>query len=1128
MADDALQKILTETGVALLPLQSIDSPDKAAQFFRKLGYDSSAGSFGSALVDVAGRAGDLVEAIRVVAEAKDDAVVGAVATLLADLAALIQSVETLAHQIAGASSQPNLDQLPRRLTDYLLLEYLHTQRVQLHEVLYLLGLIDHRAELAAGEPSRTVHWERFGQFFSNPGRIFDDVYRWNTDFDTEEFLRRLERVMRSVPLPGGRYPQSASTKALLGNTSTGLSEIRLPIFQKGLTEETYSQFGITFSPAEPQGTKKKGIALLPYIMGAAEFEFDVCERGELVFASSGDVAGIGVVVRPPAELEGLLNLTGGFRASIAIREKATHAQELILIGSEGGTRLSVSGLGIEWFLENNQQRFDLGFEGEIQSLKLVIAGGEGDGFIQSVLDGLNVQAEANVAMGMSLLKGFTFRGGAQFAIEISTHIDLGPLRIESLRLAVGPQDAAIEAEVGAMLGLNLGPMQAVVENIGVTGTLQFHNGNLGPLDLDVGFKPPNGVGLSIDAGVVRGGGYLFLDYDKGEYAGALELVFSGFLAVKAIGLINTKMPDGSDGFSLVIIVTAEFGTPIQLGFGFTLIGLGGLLGLNRTMMLEALAEGVRSGAVESVMFPRNVVANAPQIISDLRRFFPPEEGTFLIGPMAKLGWGTPTLISASMGVIIEVPPGNIAILGVLKCALPDEDAALLILQVKFIGAIEVDKSRLWFFASLYGSRVVFITLDGDMGLLISWGDDANFVLSVGGFHPRFNPPGLPFPRPQRVSLSILNTPFARIRVEGYFAVTSNTAQFGAAIDIFFGVDAFSLNGHMGFDALFQFSPFYFNIAFSASMSVKVFGFGLFSVRIRGELEGTSPWHIDGEGSISLLFWDISVPISHTWGDRADTVLPEIAAMPILEAEFEKRENWSALPPSGSQISVSLRSIDAAEELVLHPVGALSISQRAVPLGLSITKIGNQQLSDISKAVVKVNADGLVEKAPVRESFATAQYRDLDAAAKLSAPGYEKQPAGTKVSVSGMDTRTSHAVKRIVFHELITIDNNFKEHLQRFFSIGWKWFRQLLGSNATARSLLSKAQRRAKVPFDEKVVTVDPGYVIVNTRDNTAWGGAATFGSHAQASDALRDRVAANPEMAEALHVVPAAEARRAA
>ena len=57
------------------------------------------------------------------------------------------------------------------------------------------------------------------------------------------------------------------------------------------------------------------------------------------------------------------------------------------------------------------------------------------------------------------------------------------------------------------------------------------------------------------------------------------------------------MPDGSPGFSLLVVITAEFATPIQLGFGFVLVGVGGLLGLNRSMNVEALAEGVRTGAV---------------------------------------------------------------------------------------------------------------------------------------------------------------------------------------------------------------------------------------------------------------------------------------------------------------------------------------------------------------------------------------------------------------------------------------------------------------------------------------------------------------------------------------------------
>ena len=71
------------------------------------------------------------------------------------------------------------------------------------------------------------------------------------------------------------------------------------------------------------------------------------------------------------------------------------------------------------------------------------------------------------------------------------------------------------------------------------------------------------------------------------------------------------------------------------------------------------------------MFPKDVIANAPRIISDLRAIFPPRKGKFLIGPMAKLGWGTPTLISLSLGIIIEIP-GNIAIVGVLQVALPTD------------------------------------------------------------------------------------------------------------------------------------------------------------------------------------------------------------------------------------------------------------------------------------------------------------------------------------------------------------------------------------------------------------------------------------------------------------------------
>ena len=1006
--------------------------------------------------------------------------------------------------------------MTRHLIDFFVVTLLEQQLPRLAFLLKLLGLLDWHVVEPSGslnEPryvKKVLRLDRIGDLIRDPAAHFAAVYGWGTvAFDPSDILQAVLRFYhRESSIKVGKIGADAFLQTGPFRWSRD-SSVNPPGFMLDASTsfaKTFTQ-RVEFSPT-----------------WGMDFKTDFNIGG-----------GIVVRLRPPFEFSAAPKTgTVGGSASFTVNRNET-ARGMTMIGGNDLIQLTADNVGVGAELTigastSGSVNIDPGVFGELKQLTITLGSKDSDSFLASLLASADVKGSFDLGLGWKLKEGLVIKAAGGLEIAIPMHQNLGVATFETLYiiLKINP-DGSFSLETSAAITGHVGPLTAVVERMGALVKIAFSAGadkKFGPVDLSLAFKPPNGVGLAVDATVVRGGGYLYLDYEKGEYAGALELVFSGFLALKAIGIISTRMPDGSAGFSLLIIITAEFGTPLQLGFGFTLIGVGGLLGLNRTMKLEELAEGVRTGAVESVMFPRDVVANAPRIISDLQRFFPPKQDTFLIGPMAKLGWGTPTLISASLGVIIEIPPGNIAILGVLKCILPDEDAALLVLQVKFIGALEVDKSRLWFFASLFGSRVLFITIGGEMGLLISWGTQPEFILSVGGFHPKFNPPPMPFPTPDRVSLSILNEPLARIRVNGYFAVTSNTAQFGARVELYFLLSAFSIEGHLGLDALFQFSPFYFIVTISASVSVKVFGVGLFSVRIHGELEGTSPWHIEGEGSISLLFWDIDVPFSHTWGESADTVLPEIAALPIIKGEFEKRENWVALAPAGTRLSVSLREVEATEELVLHPLGALRISQRAVPLDLSIQKVGNQKVSDVEKAVLKITAQGLVQKAQVREPFATAQFRDMDAAAKLSAPGYENQVSGADVSVSGSDTRTTHAVKRIVLHELITIDNNYKEHLQRFFNVGIVWFKQLLGSNATARSTLSKATKTAKVPFGDRVKATAPGFVIADMSDNSAFAGTPTFSSHAKAGDVL-DQINTDPATAGKYHVIPAAEVKAA-
>jgi len=1120
---DALQSVLTELGLAIAPFRAVKTPDQAVGFFRQLGYELPSAAFGSGLNAVATQASGLISALEELVNANSDSeIAAALADIFAKLVAAVHSIAQLHDELqANAGGIPNLADLPRRLTDFLVLDYLDRARPQAHGALHLLGLIDHTPNPLAGQTTRTVNWERFTQFINSPGQIAEDVYHWNSGFDATTFLTRLAELMKAGGLPGGLYPQANSTKVALGNTSVGLTELRFPIMQKGFTPETYSQFGITFSPADAQGSDGKGIALLPYIMGAAEFDFDVCDRGQLTFQASADIKGVGLAVRPPFNAQAILNAAGDFSASIKIAEKPEKAQEIILVGSAGGSRLALQGLGIKWFAKTVSGKLDLGVEADIQAIRVVLKGGDGDGFIQKILSGLNVQAEAQLGLGMSLLQGFIITGGGKLTIELSVHIDLGPIAIEALQLTLQPAADKFNLGAGVNLTAALGPLEASVEGIGLQAALQFKHGNLGPAQLDISFLPPKGVGLSVNAAVVQGGGFLYIDTDRGEYAGALQLEIADFLSVAAIGLLSTKMPDGSSGFSLLIILTADFGVGIQLSFGFTLLAVGGLLGLNRTVLMQSLVDGVRTNSIQSIMFPQDVVANAPRIISDLRAIFPAQQGTFLIGPLAKIGWGKPTLISLSLGIIIEIPPGDAVILGILRAALPADDEAILVLQVNFVGVLEFDKQRFYFFAQLFDSHVLFITISGSMGILFAYGNNANFVLSVGGFHPQFKPPPLPFPAPQRISLDIINESFARIRADGYFAITTNTVQFGTHSDFFFGFDACSVSGSSGFDALIQFSPFHFIAEISTQFSVQVFGVGVFGVGIDVSLSGPAPWHVHGTASLSFFFFSIDIGIDFTWGDDPNTTLPPIQVMPILTAEAQKVSNWKTALPANLKLLVVPRQLDPTEAaLVLHPAGTLQVSQRAIPLDLKIDKVGSQPPSDANQFAFSVSGAVLIKVRDLQEPFAPSQFRNFDDATKLSQPAFVPQDSGIELAGSAT-INAGTAITRPLRYDLSVVDKESEPVRLQFFAHSRAMFSNFLAGNSAGQSKLSANFRGLVRPQPESVTVFSETFAVALQSNNQVFHPeAAAFSSQTQARDYISHAVAQNSSLEDTLHVIP--------
>ncbi|MFL5897127.1 MAG: DUF6603 domain-containing protein [Solirubrobacterales bacterium] len=1140
MAGGTLDRIALELAKLLEPLQSRLSAGQIRDLFIDLGLEfppelETQGSFVGALERTGtaiGQLEPLVEQLVGAIEAEDvgqivqlsTQIVGIVANVLPALDTIATELDNLSGSLPGMSPadvEAFAANLAVHLLDFSIAGYLQDYHPILLQVLALLGIVEviHEPGVPGDETKpphvkRTLRLEQIGDLLSSPDAELKKLYGWGeAGFDGRAFLERASDLLASLSVPVS-YDAAA--------TPPTLSILLLHLFPR--TDLTPPGLEAELGLSLPVG-EEIGFPLI-----SPEWQLAVALKAELA-------ADVGVTIQPPAQIE-IVPPAGSVqgRASVGVnRLPKAPATAISLLAIPGGSKLEAGEIGaglvadLHWDSTANKASADFGLEGHVKGGKLVLTMEEADGFLKQLLEGFRVESEFDVGFGWTAGGGVFFTGSSTVEIQLPAHISLGPVDIDAITLSLGLKGQELPVALSANLKAALGPLQAVVEGIGLEAPLSFppdHKGNLGPVDLGFRFKPPKGAGLSIDTGVVVGGGYLFFDPDRGEYAGVLELALAEIVTVKAIGLITTRMPDGTEGFSLLIIITAEFGAGIQLGFGFTLNAVGGLLGVNRTMLFEPLMQGVRTGSVDSIMFPRDVVANAPRIISDLRAIFPPNQGTFLIGPMAKLGWGEPTLVSLSLGVIIVIPPGDIALLGVLELALPTEEADILRLQVNFAGALEFSKQRLYFFASLYDSHFLFITLQGEMGLLFAYGQDANFVLSVGGFHPRFNPPPLPFPTPQRIQLNVINESYARIRCDAYFAVTTNTAQFGAHADMFFGFSALSVEGHSGLDALIQFSPFHFIVEISTSFSVKVFGAGVWGLGIDLTLEGPTPWHAHGTASISFLFLSIDVNVDFTWGDARDTTLPPVAVMPILGGELEKRSNWKAELPSGSNLLVSLRHLDQAEaDLVLHPVGSLQVSQRAVPLDLHLDKVGSQKPSDANQFSLEVTSTGLSKTRNLTEPFAPAQFRDSDDAGKLSAPAYSPFDSGIELAPKGKTADSGAALTRAVRYDLHIVDTKLHPPLQRLF---WVYpgalFQHWLGGSSVALSALSQAQSKLTKPYAEGVSVGAETFAVVSAADMTLVdGGAATFTSKAAASDYLAASVASDPSLAGTMQVMSSFE-----
>ena len=631
---DAIRGLVDEMALVLAPLiEAAQAPDDFVALLARLGWTAS--SISAPLADLATAGADLVAAL----DADDDAVTTEM--LLSAIAKLVDAIEAIRNQpdsaFPGTVDVASFKQtIGRDLLDYCVVEYLLRHRFRIGRVLKLVGIV--RVVNAAGvglrQPyvRRQVDWSRIGTLLTDPLRGLRETYDWSTSApEVRQLLGDFAGVLEGFGLQYTYFPPDAAQLAFINaGATTPLPAdpgIRLDLDQ-GFGVPAGSQAGVLLVIRAATADRGLALGVLPFVDYSASTTIADDDSLSLAIVADADFAqGIALTLAPgraPVLEAGFATGTAAAAPSkVQVQLKippGTDQPERVLIGTLDGSHVSMHTLIASAGAVVTGSQLEAFAEFQLDRLRIVIKSDDSDSFIGSLI-GDGVSADLSLGMRVSSVSGFHFTGSGGLEVNVPVSVSFGPIALQGITIGLYPNAQGIAIVVGATIRGSIGPVTALADGVGFTLGMTFPDpptGNLGPIDVGFGFKPPSGIGLSVDAGgVLTGGGFLFHDAAQGMYAGVMQLSLHERMTLTAFGLIATRMPDGSRGYSLIIFITAEDFRPIPLGLGFTLQGIGGMVAVHRTFDEDVLRAGLKNDTLGTLLFPRDPVGNAPTLIATL-------------------------------------------------------------------------------------------------------------------------------------------------------------------------------------------------------------------------------------------------------------------------------------------------------------------------------------------------------------------------------------------------------------------------------------------------------------------------------------------------------------------------------
>lgn len=488
---------------------------------------------------------------------------------------------------------------------------------------------------------------------------------------------------------------------------------------------------------------------------------------------------------------------------------------------------------------------------------------------------------------------------------------IGPVSVRRVGLSYDAPRVGIKLDAG----LRLSSITLSLEGLGISYRIDKLTTDAGAIWRNLQFHL-DGAGLAFDQGPLTISGGLLKVSDEGLRLDGALLIRAKAFTISA--LASYAELDGTFSFFAFAALHKELGGPpcffvTGLAFGF---------GVNRALELPSINEVQDYPLIKAAVDPNYLGKDLPlpDISAKLDQYMKPSPGSFWMAAGVRFtSFGqmdSVALLSLSLGTQTEIE-----VLGLSRIRVPKEgERELAYAELAIKAVVAPESGVLSIEGRLTGNSYILrkdFKLRGGFAFY-SWfsGQHAgDFVVSLGGYHSRFQPPAH-YPRPDLVEF---NCRTGDIAIQGscYFALCPSAIMAGGRLSVVYqsgGIKAWFIAYA---DFLIQWKPLYYDVAVGASigvaLSIKVWGVRM---SVTGELAAKVQLHgppLGGKARISYYCVSFtvsfgagkSIPLPLVWEDSRDpeksfvhAFLPDPGFMriAITDGLLEERRNGQESVP----------------------------------------------------------------------------------------------------------------------------------------------------------------------------------------------------------------------------------------